>query len=282
MKHRTFFVVFLLAILNQISPAKDRLVEYEKSYAIDTQRLRVNLDIDGAEVEIVKSRDANRCYVMIEYPEDRCEVDVQFNKNHEYLEICIDHEWLSGKDTGEHDATRIKLELPQNPEISLVAEIKAGEVGFELGDLRIHDFELRNWAGEIRVNFAEPNRIKMENFIVNVKIGEVKLSNLGNANCAEADINGGIGELTVDFQGEKLDKCKAYIDLDIGETTVILPEDLGLKMKVSKFLFLSEFDFPDWLTQRGAYYYSENYEETNEHLNLTISTGIGEFKIRVK
>lgn len=277
-----FLGVFFLAIFSQISFAGDRLVELEKSYEIDSKQIRVNLDIDGAELDVSKSRDPNVCYVHFEYPEDRCEVEAKFNKTREYLEIFIDHQWLSGKDKGEHDVTRIRLELPENPEISLTAEIKAGEIDFDLGGLRIHDFELRNWAGEVSVNFEEPNRIKMENFFVNVKVGELRLQNLGNTNCADIEINGGIGALSVDFQGATLDHCRATVDLDIGETTVTLPKESGVRMKVSKFLFLSEIDYPEWFSREGSYYYSENYDESRENLQLMVSTGIGEFRVRVK
>lgn len=282
MKKTSIYLILIIAFLSQILFAGDRMIELEKSYKIDEAQFKVNLDVDGAEVEITKNRELDRCYVFIAYPEDRCEVDIDFNKNREYLEINIDHEWLSGKDKQENDATRIIIELPQHPEISLTTEIKAGEIDFELGDLRIHDFELRNWAGDVTVSFNAPNLTEMQNLDVNVKIGEVKLYNLGNANFVEADINSGIGELNIDFRGERLKNSRAYIDLDVGETTVILPEEAGVKMKVSKFLFLSEFDYPNWFNRDGKYYFSENYNENNKNLNLSISTGIGEFKIKVK
>lgn len=271
----------LLMLVLSSMPLYARMVEDEQSFRIRQQALSIDVQIDGGEFIVVPSNHSRTCKVTMTYPKEKCTVDVRYNEKRGQMDISIDNdEWdFSDKD---ENAPQIVLELPYGPEISLSAYIKAGETKIDLGDLSIVDFELRNWAGEASINFSEPNRTTMRTFDVNVKVGEVELLNLGNARFEDADINSGIGELRVDFHGENLERSTAHIDLDIGETTIILPENIGTKLKVTKFLFLSEVRYPHWFDKRGQYYYSENYDDSDKNLAINISTGLGELRIKVE
>jgi len=272
---------FIMLLLFISLPLCARMVEEEKVITIYQKSLSIDVEIDGGELIVLQSNNRRDCYIAISYPKEKCTVKVRYNKNRGHLDIIVDNEEWNFDDDKEK-APQLILELPYGPEISLAAYIKAGETKFELGDLRIADFELRNWAGESLVNFAEPNRIVMQTLDVNVKVGEVELLNLGNARFEDADINSGIGELRVDFHGESLEQSNARIDLDIGETTITLPEDIAVKLKVTKFLFLSKVRHPNWFEKRGQYYYSDNYAESDKKLSLNISSGIGELNIKVE
>jgi len=280
--NKLIFLLGWIIMLGATALASWDTEEFEKSYSIDGNQFSIELDVDGGVVEITKNDRPNECYVYLRYSTENCDREVNFNQQRNHLEIRIDHDWMSHKDKEDSDHTKIIIKLPANPEIDLCANIKAGEIEFELGDLRLRNFALKNWAGDVTIDFQQPNRTELESFAVNVKIGETKIERLGNANFKEADINSGIGELKVDFTGEKYTNSIAHIDLDIGESTIIVPEAIGVKMKVSKFLFLSEVDYPDYFVRRGSYYYSDNYEQTNKNLDLAISSGIGELKVRIK
>ena len=278
------FVLFWLLALVGFAIGQGNMVIFDETYTIKGDNFQLDLDIDGGEVKVTKNDANNECDVYIEYHRRKCDCDVHFNERRNRLEIVLDHDWTSGKDKREGDSEHatVSIALPCEPKIALDAKIKAGEIDFELGGLHLQNFELRNWAGDVTVSFDEPNRTTLQSFDVNVKIGELKMYDLGNAHFQKADINGGIGEMTLDFRGETLKNATAYIDLDIGETTVIVPEGIGVKMKVSKFLFLSNVEYPNWFERHGKYYYSENYQENKDQLYLVISTGIGELNVRVK
>ncbi|MBN1482437.1 hypothetical protein EH223_10390 [candidate division KSB1 bacterium] len=256
-------------------------VEKEDIFAIKGENLSIELEVDGGIIEVRPSNDKRDCIITTKYRRDKCDVDIRYNDRRGQLDIVIDNrDWNFDQEHGDN-APKIVLELPFGPEISFTAHIKAGETKFELGDLTLYDFKLRHWAGETTVSFSEPNRMVMRTFDVNVKVGEVKLKNLGNALFEEADINSGIGELSVDFHGKGLERSMARIDLDIGETTIIVPENIGTKLKVTKFLFMSDINYPNWFEKQGNYYYSENYDASEKSLYLMISTGIGELGIKV-
>ncbi len=262
--------------------AEAEMVSIEKKYRVRGD-MELDMRVDGGKVEILRSED-NDCHVLIEYDRKRCRAEVNLDKDTDVLELFVDHDnWAMTKKSADNRSkyARIRIDLPPKADLVLKLEMKAGELNMKVGDLRIKSFKLRSYAGQTSIDFDQPNRCEMKTFDVDFKVGEVKLYNLGNANFAEADINSSVGSMLIDFNGEKIEQTMARIDLEIGESTIIVPEKIGVKIKVSKFLFLSNVDYPNWFTQEGSYYYSRNYNKKKESLYLVVSTGIGELKIRV-
>jgi hypothetical protein len=120
----------------------------------------------------------------------------------------------------------------------------------------------------------------MDMLHIDAKVGEARCLQLGNARFSHAEINGGIGELEVDFSGEILPDCKAKVDLDIGEATVILPRHAGVKMQIGGILsILSHKNIDNAFYKRGKSYYSEGYEDKLTTWNLRVSPGLGELNV---
>jgi hypothetical protein len=281
---KTLISLFLVIIFAISTTYSEEYIEIDEYFKVDRNDFRVKLDVDAGKVKIVKGEKRNECRVLLKYEEGKCQPDVRYNEKQNELRIKLDLDgihWGSDEERNNIDLD-VVVELPTRAEIDFDGRIKAGEVDIFIGDLYIQDFELSIWAGETHIEFEKPNKMEMETFEVNAKIGETHIYGLGNANFGEGDINGGIGEMLVDFHGESPQKSMATIDLDIGETTIIVPEDIGVKLRVSKFLFLSEVNYPNWFDKQGKYYYSENYKESDHSLYLSISQGIGELDIKVE
>ena len=242
---------------------------------------QLRVDIDAGEVRVAKGKSRDEVRVRLAYNKNQFHHSFRYNESRNALEVQFDKEgWF------EHERDRtlaeIDIELPTEGELQLDFKIKAGEINMELGGLRIADFALETLAGEVNLDFAEPNLIEMASLTLNTKVGESKFRRLGNARFRDADINGGIGELTIDFSGEMAKDAVARVDLDIGETVIVLPRDSGTKLSVSKFLFLSHVDLPFELHKDGRYYYSENYDSADRTLHLRVSSGVGECRVELQ
>ena len=202
------------------------------------------------------------------------------------MSIKSDQNWISdNNDDCDYDNERsmeITIELPHDPEIDLFVELKAGEADLQLGGLSLSVFEFNNFAGDVDIDFDWPNRIKMNRFEIDGTIGEIDLHNLGNARFRNANINSGIGELSVDFSGDMLDDVSADIDLEIGETNIILPQEIGTRMKISRFMLFDSDAHYRCFDKRGSRYYSDNYDDCDKLLTLNISSGLGEVDITMK
>lgn len=253
--------------------------EYRKTFKMRTAGdSRLRLDVDAAEVRLSPSTSNDEIRVWLYYTKDQFTHTVTHDDRNNELDITLDKKgWFDHN--GDHTTARLELELPTEVKMRIYSRIKAGEIDMQLGGLHIVEFTLKTWAGQVDVNFDEPNKSEMRLFEINTKVGESSLRNLGNARFLNADINGGIGEMTIDFRGAMIRGATADVDLDIGETVIILPDNSGTKLSISKFPFLSQVNMPVRLEKEGRYYYTKNYEQSGQTFDLRLNSGIGELRI---
>ena len=256
--------------------------DLQKTFKVGKQEpLRVRVEVDAGQVRVAKGTRDDEVRVGLRYDKTLYEHTFRFNESRNTLEIAFDRQkWFNREN--HHDAAELEMELPTEAELHLDFRIKAGEIDMQLGGLKIAEMALETMAGEVNLDFKEPNRIEMSNLDLNTKVGDSKYIHLGNARFRDADINGGIGGLTIDFTGEMTRDAVARVDLDIGETAIILPREAGTKLSVSKFLFLSHIDLPYELRQDGRYYFTENYDRADQTFQLRVSSGLGECRVELR
>jgi hypothetical protein len=263
------------------APQRDDSRELEKldnTFKVRTDRdLRLRLNVDAGEVRLSRGQSENQLIVHLVYTKKQFRHDFRFNEQENDLEIRFDKDgWFDHEDGM---TAELEIQLPLDATLRLDCKIKAGEIKMQLGGLRVADFAMSVTAGEVNLDFDEPNRLEMETLELRTRIGESKFRHLGNARFRDADINGGIGEMIIDFSGAMLASAVARVDLDIGETVIILPQEAGAKLSVSKFLFLSQIDIPFDFRKDGRYYYTDNYGKAGQDFQLRINSGIGELRI---
>ncbi|MFQ5636476.1 MAG: hypothetical protein ACE5IR_00595 [bacterium] len=273
------FFSFILSLLITTSTFGQRdSKRFKERYPVHPDKIfRVKIEIDAGEVNIHKSPREREARVIVYYDDEDYKIVSDFDKKRSLLVVEFDKKhWSQSNDDIAAEAI---IELPAGVDIDLEAKIKAGEVEIDFAGLALLGLELTTWAGEVTVEFSEPNHTEMDFLEINTKIGETEIIKLGNARFKDAEINGGIGEMRVDFRGQLLTEARADIDLDIGETTLVLPQDTGIKMSVSKFLFMTAVDLPRRFRKSGRYYYSRNFDEAETQLALKVSPGLGELKV---
>ena len=257
----------------------------EKKFQATSERsLEVMLNVDAGEVVVEKSTDPYLGEILMRYVREEFRSKIDFNQKRNRLKIYLRKtNWFKFKRNHyrrDHTKTEVKVSLPYGVDIFFDSKIKAGEVTMKMGGLRIREFYLDNWAGEVEVRFDKPNPILMNSMDIDAKVGEITLVNLGNARFKKANINGGIGEINMDFSGKLLSESRARVDLDIGEAVVSLPRDIGIKMRIGGSLsFLSSKDIDQSFYRRGDYYYSDDYQTAGKKFFLYITPGLGQLTI---
>ena len=264
------------------APQRDESRDTEKlhnNFKVRTDRdFHFRLEVDAGEVRLSRGQSEDQVTVHLVYTKKQFRHAFRFNEQENRLDIRFDKDgWFSHD--GDGMTAELEIELPRDATIRADCRIKAGEVEMQLGGLRLADFSMSVMAGEVNVDFDEPNRVEMTKLKLNTRIGESNFRRLGNARFRDADINGGIGEMTIDFGGAILPTAMAEVDLDIGETVIVLPQDAGAKLSVSKFLFLAHIEMPFDFRKDGRYYYTDNYDKAGQGFELRISSGIGELRI---
>ena len=71
---------------------------------------------------------------------------------------------------------------------------------------------------------------------------------------------------------------RADISQAIGSIVVVVPDDIGVRLEVSRAI--SAFDVPSDFERRGDFYYSPGYANAEVHADLEISQAIGNIEVR--
>jgi hypothetical protein len=110
----------------------------------------------------------------------------------------------------------------------------------------------------------------------NMGAGESKLK-LGSLNLTKLDLHTGAGNVTVDLKGDWKQNLAATIEGGIGETTVKLPRDVGVRVNVAKS-GLGKVH-ADNMTASGDTYTNVAYGHSPVTLDLTVQMGVGEITL---
>lgn len=275
------YLLLPLVLTFDLSLASDFKSIHQTQIVPPNKILIVSIEVDAGKVTIDKNSSASQINIVGDVNEKFDDLEIGFDERHNEFSLILDRKkWL--KNIYDDDVSKLEISLPENVKIEFTSKIKAGEIVHNLGGLQLISFELHNFAGEVTVEFAEPNKIEMEYLDIDVKIGETRLKRLGNANFSDANINGGIGEMQIDLSGENLNSSRVNIDLDIGSSKIDLPGNVGIKLRSSTMGFLTDSNIDRSFEKRGRYYFSSNYDKAVKTMYVSINTGIGELKVDLR
>lgn len=259
------------------SLSADNRLHVSKTFPLPTGRTtEININIDAAEVDI-RPVDGENVIVKADFDRRDYDLNIEFDEDEPSLDIEFDKDNWNDDHNG---SARILIEIPMRPNIILDAKLKAGEIDIELGGVALEELELTTWAGEVEFGLSDRNRVVCRKASINTKVGETRIIGLSNLRFENIDIDGGIGEMRIDFRGHGEKEASAEIDLDIGETHIEIPNDLGVRLAISKFLFLTEVDVSSRFEKSGNRYYSKEFDSSERTLELEVSPGLGSFHIR--
>ncbi len=250
-----------------------------------SQVLSVFLNVDIGELDIRPAEDGQVGTIDISHEKEAYWTDIDFDKRKNQLKIKVDNDnWFNFNTNDHHDnyVPEITLTLPLNVKMNLDVRIKAGEINMQLGGLSIKNLNVSSWAGETWIDFDTLNMIEMEMMRIAPRIGECRLQHLGNSRFRRAKIDGGIGELSVDFSGGLLSESRAKVDLDIGEASIDLSEEVGAQVYIGGMSFLSSKNFDRGFKRQGRIYATENFENATQKFYLKISPGLGELNVNLR
>jgi hypothetical protein len=126
------------------------------------------------------------------------------------------------------------------------------------------------------VNVSTPNTEQCAQLKLEVGAASFEANGLGNLNCESIDVDGGVGDVTLDFNGSWRGNSDVKIDMGLGSLTLRLPRGLGVQ--VHKTGFLASFD-SEGLVKRSGVYYSENWDKAANRVSINIDAAFGSIGI---
>lgn len=158
------------------------------------------------------------------------------------------------------------------PDLALDLNLGAVDADVELGGLKITSLALQTGASRTVVRFSQPNLSRCRRADFSAGAAEISVLGLGNSRCDEIGFEGGIGKVTLDFSGAWTSSARVQVKMAMGELNLRLPRKAGVRVAMDKFL--SSFE-PAGLVRRGTEYVSENYDRSQRHLDIDLTTAMG-------
>jgi hypothetical protein len=161
-----------------------------------------------------------------------------------------------------------------SPRVNLTLALALGavEAEVELGGLRVTSLDVKTGASRTMIRFSRPNAVRCQQALFSAGAAEVSVIGLGNSRCDEIKFEGGIGKVTLDFAGVWTSSSRVEVTMAVGELTLRLPRNAGVRIRMDKFLASFE---PHGLVRRGQAFESRNYAQAERQLDLDITTAMG-------
>lgn len=233
----------------------------------------LHVDVEyGAGRLTVAPGDANALYkATLRYDADAFRPVTQYENGR--LRVGIDGGSIKGRNM---KSARLDLALSKRTPINLEMKFGAVQADVELGGLRIQEARIATGASETNLRVSSVNTEKCGLMKLEVGAAEFSASGLGNLNCERVEVAGGVGDVTLDFNGAWNVDADIDIDMGLGSLTLRVPRGLGVQ--VHKTGFLASFD-SEGLVKRGNMYYSENWDKASNRASFKIDAAFGSIRI---
>jgi hypothetical protein len=146
------------------------------------------------------------------------------------------------------------LQLSDDVPLDMRIECGAGESDLDLGSLDVTDLDIKQGAGDVNLDLSGNTRLQRLEFDIGAGDADLNLAGEWDHD-VDVDIQGGLGALHLR-----------------------LPEDIGVRVNVTKGL--GDIDVSG-LYDRDTYYANEAYDTADVTLEISLQTGIGRITLEV-
>jgi hypothetical protein len=171
-----------------------------------------------------------------------------------------------------------ELDLRLTPEVPVDLSVRFGaaEANLDLGGLRVDRLEIQTGASRTILDVSAPNPQRCRSATIQVGAARFEARGLGNLNAERLSVQGGVGEVTLDFSGEWLADMTASVEMGLGALTLAVPRNRAVR--INREGRLASFD-SEGLVKRGDAYYSENWSTADTRLTVDLKAALGSIRV---
>ncbi|MGQ9709107.1 MAG: toast rack family protein [Anaerolineae bacterium] len=165
------------------------------------------------------------------------------------------------------------LTLSPRIPMSLKLQVGAAKGRLDLGGLALTDLSLETGASDMLVRWDTPNAVPMDRLLLRAGAANVEVRGIGYAHPRDVRVEGGVGNLVLDFTGPWADSARVNVTAGLGSLTLRFPRDVGARIRVEGGLS-NVTTTGDWRLSEGVYL-NEAYGQAGATLEVTITAGVG-------
>lgn len=237
--------------------------------------LRVAVEYGAGTLAIGSGDPAELYNAKVHYDADAFQPVVDYTNNR--LRLGVEGGTRGGR-AASRNVRASELDLKLSPEVAVELDLKFGaaDARLELGGLRVRSLDVQTGASRTMLSVSQPNPETCRSVQIQVGAARLEATGLGNLNAEQLSVQGGAGEVTLDFTGAWPSPMDATIQMGLGSLTLRMPRGLGVR--ITREGMLASFD-SEGLTKRGNSYYSENWDAAGTNLSLHVKAALGSIRV---
>ena len=161
--------------------------------------------------------------------------------------------------------------------MDLALSFGAGEAEVELGGMAVRRLDLSTGASETSLRFSSPNRVAADVVSLSAGAASLRATGLGNSRATRYVFDGGVGDVTLAFDGVWDRDASLDVDMGLGSVTLRFPRGLGVR--IQKDSFLTSFS-PGGMVRRGDAWYSRDWDTAEHRLTVQIDAALGSIDVQ--
>jgi hypothetical protein len=272
-----------LAMLALVAGATSASAQSMRSFSTFRQlhgetRLQVGLDYRAGGLRITPGRASELYRMDASYDEDRYAPTSTYDAARGIVTLGLQPAGAGGLRVVSTRQLRQDATVAFAPSVDLDLAVALGAVraDIELGGLNLTALTMEAGASQAVVRFSEPNLSRCRAAEITAGAAELTVLGLGNSRCDRFSLEGGMGKITLDFAGAWTSSTAAEIKMAVGELTLRLPRNVGVRLTLDRFL--ASFD-PAGLVRTGNAFESPGYDRAERTLDIDLTTAVGGVKV---
>jgi hypothetical protein len=134
-------------------------------------------------------------------------------------------------------APELELKVSTRRPFALSLDLGASDhTQIDLGGLPLTESDIKIGAGQVRIDFSQPNPQDMDTLALKAGAAELTVSGLGNSGARMIDIDGGAASVSIDFGGQLKRDLDAGIRTGMANTEVIVPKTTAARIRTKTTL----------------------------------------------
>ena len=241
-------------------------------------RLDADLDYRAGGLRITPGRTGELYRMNASYDEDRYFPTSSYDAARGAVSLGLRPAGEGGLRVISRRQLRQDANVAFSPTVDLDLDLTLGAVqaDIELGGLSLSELTMQAGASQAVIRFSSPNRSRCRAAEITAGAAELTVLGLGNSRCDRFELEGGMGKVTLDFGGAWTSSTQAEIKMAVGELTLRLPRNAGVRLTLDRFL--ASFD-PAGLVRAGNGFQSPGYERAERRLDIQVTTAVGGVKV---
>lgn len=186
--------------------------------------------------------------------------------------------WFGFLLIGDHYSNEWDILFDDDVPMTMDLELGAGDAFIDLSSSMLTDFAFEAGAGEFTVVIQDSETL--EDVRLDAGAGDIKIDLSDGSVLRTLDVDAGAGTIEINLSGDAwLEDMNAQITAGAGDITVIVPEDIGVRVSVDTGIGDLH---ADGFRRNGGGWVNDSFGDSDVLFEIHVEQGVGSVRLKIE